>query len=104
MSYVPVPATTVARPRSRSTAVSQSANFSPSVQRRRLARRAADDEPVRAVVDEERRELAETVEVDAAVRAERRRDRGEDFAEDHVILRFDAGRDSRSRAHIRSRA
>ncbi len=50
-------------------------------QRRRLARRAADDDAVGAVVDEVRRELAEAVDVDRAVRLERRDHRGEDGAE-----------------------
>ena len=50
-------------------------------QRRRLARRAGDDETVRAVVDEMVRERREAVEVDRAVLAERRDDRRQDFAE-----------------------
>src|SRR5581483_4695176 len=44
-------------------------------ERRALARRAGDDEAVGAVVDEELRELAELLEVDGAVRTERRHDR-----------------------------
>ena len=52
-------------------------------QRRRLAGRPADDEPVGAVLDEEGRELAEPVEVDRAVRTERRHHRGDHGAE-HV--------------------
>ena len=81
MSYVPVPATTVARSPTASTAAAKSSSFSSSLERRALARRAGDDEPVGAVVDEVRRELAELVDVDLAVRAERRQDRGEDLAE-----------------------
>jgi hypothetical protein len=50
-------------------------------QRRRLAGRPANDEPVRAVLDEERRELAEPVEVDCAVGTERRHHRGDHGAE-----------------------
>ena len=50
-------------------------------ERRRLARRPGDDQPVRAVVDEELGQLAELVEVDRAVGMERRHARGEDLAE-----------------------
>ena len=57
-------------------------------ERRRLAGRAGDDEPVRAVFDEEARQLLETVDVDGAVRAERRHDRGQDLAEHPVRLYF----------------
>ena len=61
-------------------------------QRRRLARRAADDDPVGAVLDEELRQLAEAVEVDASVGTERGHDRGEDLAEHPSILRVRRGR------------
>ena len=44
---------------------------------RALARRAGDDDPVGAVVDEVLRKPLEGVEVDRAVGAERRHDRGE---------------------------
>ena len=50
-------------------------------ERRRLAGRAGDDEPVGAVLDEVAGERAEGVEVDGAVRPERRDDRGQDLAE-----------------------
>ena len=50
-------------------------------ERRRLAGRAGDDETVRAVLDEMVRQSCETVEVDRAVRPERRDDRRQDFAE-----------------------
>jgi hypothetical protein len=50
-------------------------------QRRRLAGRAADDETVGAVVDEERRQLAEPLDVDRPVRAEGRDCRGDDGTE-----------------------
>ena len=52
-------------------------------QRRRLAGRAADDEPVGAVLDEKARELTEPLEVDGPVHAERRHHRGDHGAE-HV--------------------
>ena len=52
-------------------------------QGRRLAGRAADDDPVGAILDEERRKLAESLEVDCAVRPEGRDHRGDDGAE-HV--------------------
>ena len=50
-------------------------------QRRRLARRARDDEPVGSVLDEMAAERAEAVERDGAVRVERRRDGCEDFTQ-----------------------
>ena len=50
-------------------------------ERRALPCRAGDDDAVGAVVDEIDRKLAELVEVDRAVGAERRHDRGQDFAE-----------------------
>jgi hypothetical protein len=50
-------------------------------ERRGLACRAGDDDPVRAVLDEVPREALEAVEVDRAVLAERRDDRGQDVAE-----------------------
>ena len=53
----------------------------PVGERRRLARRAGDDETVRAVLDEVARERAEGIEVDRAVRPERRDDRCQDLAE-----------------------
>ena len=46
-------------------------------ERRRLAGRPGDDDPVRAVLEQEGRERPERVEVDRAVLAERRHDRGE---------------------------
>ena len=55
-------------------------------ERRALARRAGDDEAVRAVVDEVARERAEAVEVDRAVPLERRHDRGQHLAEHAPIL------------------
>jgi hypothetical protein len=53
---------------------------------RRLAGRARHDQAVRAVLDEERRELAELVEVDRAVGVERRHAGGQDFAQHVSIL------------------
>ena len=50
-------------------------------QRRRLSRRPADDDPVGAVVHKERREFAEALEVDGAVRPEWRHGSGDDGAE-----------------------
>ena len=50
-------------------------------ERRRLAGRPADDDPVGAVLDEEGRKLAESLEVDCAVRPERRDHRGDDGTE-----------------------
>jgi hypothetical protein len=53
-------------------------------ERRALARRAGDDQAVGAVRDEVARERLQRVEVDRAVVAERRDDRGQDAAE-HVV-------------------
>src|SRR5439155_8548381 len=53
-----------------------------------LAGRARDDKAVGAVVRELVREPGEAVEVDRAVRTERRHDRGQDLAEHPVILRL----------------
>src|SRR5207248_3873961 len=64
---------------------------------RRLARGAGDDEPVRAVLDEVVRERGEAVEVDRSVRAERRGDRRQDFAE-HSSHRTPAARKALVRA------
>ena len=50
-------------------------------QRRRLAGRRGDDEPVRAAVDHVARERAEPVVVDGAVLVERRHDRRQNLAE-----------------------
>jgi hypothetical protein len=50
-------------------------------ERRRLARRRGDDEPVRAGVDHVASERAEPVVVDCAVPVERRHDRRQDFPE-----------------------
>ena len=56
-------------------------------ERRALAGRAGDDDPVGAVVDEVAREALERVEVDRAVLAERRDDRRQDAAEHEAIVR-----------------
>ena len=69
MSYVPVPAMTRRAVADRFDRRPEEVELLLVGQRRRLAGRAADDEPVGAVVDEERRELAEALEVDRAVRA-----------------------------------
>ena len=50
-------------------------------ERRALAGRAGDDEPVRAVLDEMTREALERVEVDRPVLPERRHDRRQDMTE-----------------------
>ena len=55
-------------------------------ERRRLARRARDDETIRAVVDEMVRKRCKAVEVHRAVLAERRDDGGQDLAEHEVIV------------------
>ena len=55
-------------------------------ERRALAGRAGDDEPVRAVVDEVARERAEAVQIERAVPLERRHDRGQHLAEHVPIL------------------
>src|SRR4029453_18220870 len=56
-------------------------------ERRRLAGRPVDDDAVRAVVDEERAELAVAVVVDGAVRVERGNRGGKDLPEHAGILR-----------------
>ena len=61
-------------------------------ERRALAGRAGDDEPVRAVVDEVARERAEAVQIDRAVPLERRHDRCQHLAEHTVILYPPRGR------------
>src|SRR5205085_5729338 len=54
---------------------------------RALPRRPCDDEPIRAVIDEELRQLAELLEVHRAVRMERRDDCGQDLAEHRRSVR-----------------
>ena len=62
-----MPATTVARPPSGLDRDLEELELLVVGERRRLAGRAADDDPVGAVLDEELRELEEAVEVDASV-------------------------------------
>ena len=71
-------------------------------QRRALAGRAGDDDPVGAVVDQVRGELLERVEVDRPVRPERGDDRRQNTAEHAESLRRSQG-DTRAMA-IRARA
>ena len=71
-------------------------------ERRRLARRARDDDPVGPVVDEVAAEGAEAVERDCSVGVERRHDGGEDFAEHRSIVpgrgcAMDCSQDPRAR-------
>jgi hypothetical protein len=77
----PVPATTAARSPTASLTVAKSASFSSSVERRRFARRAADDEPVVAFVDEKAREPRRGREIDRRRSIERRQHRGEQRAD-----------------------
>ena len=81
MSYVPAPAMTVARPPTSSTATRKRSSFSASLRVGDSPVVPADDEPVRAVLDEEDGELAKPLEVDRTVGTERRHDRGQDRAE-----------------------
>jgi hypothetical protein len=68
-------------------------------ERRRLARRAGDDEPVGAVLDEVRRQGTEALVVDRTGRVEGRHDRSQDLAEHEPILRRAAASPCRAPKH-----
>ena len=85
-----MPATTVARSPTASSAARNRSSRSLVGQRRALAGRAGNDDPVGAVVDEVYRELLERVEVDCPVRPERGDDRGQDVSEHAQSLRRSA--------------
>ena len=100
MSYVPVPATTVARSPTSSSAAREELEALVVRERRRLPGRAGDDEAVGAVVDEMARQRPEALQVDGAVPLERRHDRCQNLAQhlrNHTFAAYSARRRRRIR-------